>query len=119
MIFGIDVIVIAPGAVATPIWDKQEGADLRRLANTVYGPGLVALQQFSEESARTGLPPERIGDAVWKALTARRPRTRYTVAPDPTRQFLMQWLPKRVVDRAIARRLGFTSRVADAASRRQ
>ena len=34
---------------------------------------------------------------------------RYTVAPDPARYFLMQWLPKRVVDRAIARRLGLTS----------
>ena len=118
MVFGIDVIVIAPGAVATPIWYKQEGADLRRLANTVYGPGLLALREFSETSARTGLPPERIGEAVWKALTARRPRTRYTVTPDPARQFLMQWLPKRMIDRAIARRLGFTSRVADAAARR-
>ncbi len=52
MVFGIDVVVIAPGAVATPIWHKREGADLRSLANTAFGPGLAALLQFSEESAR-------------------------------------------------------------------
>ncbi len=27
MIFGVDVIVVAPGNVATPIWDKAEAVD--------------------------------------------------------------------------------------------
>ena len=37
MLFGIDVIVIAPGAVATPIWDKVAAIDMTRLAGTPYG----------------------------------------------------------------------------------
>ena len=36
MLFGIDVIVVAPGAVATPIWDKAEAVDVSQFANTPY-----------------------------------------------------------------------------------
>lgn len=32
MLFGIDVIVISPGVVVTPIWDKAEAVDLTRFA---------------------------------------------------------------------------------------
>ena len=38
MLYGIDVIVIGPGAIATPIWDKAEENDLARFNNTPYGP---------------------------------------------------------------------------------
>ena len=31
MIFGIDVIIVAPGAVATPIWDKADAVDARAI----------------------------------------------------------------------------------------
>ena len=27
MLFGIDVVIISPGSIATPIWDKSEQAD--------------------------------------------------------------------------------------------
>src|SRR4051794_19203021 len=32
MLFGIDVIIIAPGAVATPIWEKADRRDVERFA---------------------------------------------------------------------------------------
>ena len=35
MLFGIDVVMVAPGAVATPIWDKAE-VDITPFANTPY-----------------------------------------------------------------------------------
>jgi hypothetical protein len=39
MVFGIDVIIIGPGAVVTAIWDKAEATDIGYLAGTVYeGP---------------------------------------------------------------------------------
>jgi NAD(P)-dependent dehydrogenase (short-subunit alcohol dehydrogenase family) len=41
MLYGIDVIVIGPGAIATPIWDKAEQNDLTRYSNTDYGPAVV------------------------------------------------------------------------------
>jgi NAD(P)-dependent dehydrogenase (short-subunit alcohol dehydrogenase family) len=108
MLFGVDVIVVAPGAIATPIWDKAEALDIASLASTPYGNALGVFKDYAVANGRRGLPPEAVGEAVKKALTVSRPRTRYTVTPDPLRTFLVNTLPKRVVDRIIARQLGFS-----------
>ncbi len=105
MLFGIDVIVIAPGAVATPIWDKAEGAEAQFSA-TPYAPAIEKLTRYMVSNGKKGLPPERLGEAVKVALTAARPKTRYTVAPDPLQNFIGGVLPKRVLDNLLARRLG-------------
>jgi short-subunit dehydrogenase len=104
MIFGVDVIVVAPGTIATPIWDK---ADVEvPLANTPYAPALARLKSYMLANGRKGLPPERIGETVRTALTAARPRTRYTVTPNPLQNLMALMLPKRFVDNTISRRLG-------------
>jgi NAD(P)-dependent dehydrogenase (short-subunit alcohol dehydrogenase family) len=106
MLLGIDVIVIAPGAVATPIWDKAESLDLARYAATPYAAALARVKDYMLEQGRKGLPEEAVGAAIHKALTIARPRTRYVVAPDRLLNVLVNILPKRMVDRFIARRLG-------------
>jgi hypothetical protein len=58
------------------------------------------------DSAAKGLPPEKIGEAVLTGLTAAKPRTRYTVAPNPVQQIMFRMLPKRLVDRMIGGRIG-------------
>ena len=108
ILFGIDVIVVGPGAIATPIWDKAEALDISPLASTPYGSALRGFKDYAIANGRKGLPPEAVGEAVKKALTVSRPKTRYTVTPDPIRDFLVNTLPKRVVDRIIARQLGFS-----------
>ena len=111
MIFGIDVIVVAPGAVATPIWDKAEAVDPNLYANTVYLKPLIAVREYMIQSGRKGLPPEALGEAVWNALTVAKPKVRYTVTPEPFQNFLMNTLPKRMVDGMIAGRLGLKREV--------
>ena len=108
MLFGIDVIVIAPGAIATPIWDKADALDLSPLARSPYGAALGEFKDYAVANGRKGLPPEAVGEAVRNALTVSRPKTRYIVTPDPIRTFLVNILPKRVVDRIIARQLGLS-----------
>lgn len=111
MIYGIDVIAIGPGAVATPIWDKAEQADETAYAETDYAAVLKKFKDFFIADGRKGLPPERIGEAIHHALTAPRPKARTAVV----RNSLVNWtiptlLPKRVLDRLIAARLGLTRR---------
>jgi NAD(P)-dependent dehydrogenase (short-subunit alcohol dehydrogenase family) len=106
LIYGIDVIIINPGSVVTPIWDKAELNGPSRYAATDYAPFLQRFLDRALRSGRGGLPPEAVGDAVWTALTARRPRTFYPVV----RRRLLNWtiplaLPARVIDRLIAKRL--------------
>jgi len=110
MIFGIDVIVVAPGAVATPIWDKAEQIDTSRYANTSYATSLNKLKDYMLTIGRKGFPPEKIGEAVYHALTVRKPKVRYTVTPDPIQELMVKTLSKRLVDRLIAGRLGLKSR---------
>jgi NAD(P)-dependent dehydrogenase (short-subunit alcohol dehydrogenase family) len=108
MLFGIDVIVVAPGSVATPIWDKAEQVDLAPFAGTPYVPALKTMRTFMLAIGRKGLPPERLGEAVKTALTTARPKVRYTVAPNPLPLLMNAVLPKRTMDRIMARRLGLT-----------
>lgn len=108
MLYGVDVIVVAPGAVATPIWDKADAIDVSRYANTPYAKALAMVKTYMLEMGRKGLSPERIGEAVLTALTAPNPKVHYTVTPDPLQNWLMLHLPKRMVDRTIASRLGLT-----------
>ena len=104
--FGIDVIIVAPGAVATPIWNKAEQIDVTPYLNTPYATALERMRAHMLTLGKDGLPPERIGEAVLHALTAAKPKVRYTVTPQPFQDFLARNLPKRVVDRLIGGRLG-------------
>jgi NAD(P)-dependent dehydrogenase (short-subunit alcohol dehydrogenase family) len=103
---GIDVIVVAPGAVATPIWDKADALDVSRYDNTPYAGALGRLKQAAIEGGRKGFSEKKLGRAIYKALTTRRPKARYVVTPDPLLNFLGTHLPKRTLDRIVGRRLG-------------
>jgi NAD(P)-dependent dehydrogenase (short-subunit alcohol dehydrogenase family) len=106
MVFGIDVIMIRPGAVRTPIWDKADEVDVTRFANTPYYSSLDKVKEVMIGQGRKGYPPERIGRAVLKALTTARPKTAYTENPDRLQGAAVRLLPKRTVDKAIAGQLG-------------
>ncbi|HVV66157.1 MAG TPA: SDR family NAD(P)-dependent oxidoreductase [Rhizomicrobium sp.] len=108
MLFGVDVIVIAPGAVATAIWDKAEELDISQYANTPYLKPLERIRAYMLDRGPKGLKPEELGFAIHHALTAPRPRVRYTVTPDPLQEVAQAVLPRRFMDRMIARRLGLT-----------
>jgi NAD(P)-dependent dehydrogenase (short-subunit alcohol dehydrogenase family) len=108
LLLGIDVIVVAPGAVATAIWGKAEMADITPYRDTVFFPALEKVRAFMNGAG--GLPPEQLGEVVATALTTARPRVRYTVAPNPLQTFMMANLPRRIVDRMIGGRLGLLPR---------
>jgi NAD(P)-dependent dehydrogenase (short-subunit alcohol dehydrogenase family) len=105
--YGVDVIIIAPGAVATPIWSKAEELDIAPYANTVYAGPLARLQAYMLGLGEKGLPPERIGEAIHLALTTATPKVRYTISPDPFQVFMSEKvLSKRGLDGIVGKRLG-------------
>ncbi|MGA7994968.1 MAG: SDR family oxidoreductase [Bradyrhizobium sp.] len=108
MLFGVDVIIVAPGAVKTPIWSKAEEVDISRYKNSAYLPALEQVRKFTQHLSEIGLPPEKIAEAIADALTSASPKVRYQLTPDPMRHLITGLLPKRTVDRIIAKRLGLT-----------
>jgi NAD(P)-dependent dehydrogenase (short-subunit alcohol dehydrogenase family) len=113
MLYGIDVIIVGPGSVATPIWDKAEGLDISIYGDTEYAEAIRRIYKYMIEDGRNGYPPEKVGEVVLHALTTPKPRVRYAVVPgNPIRQFIQRLLPRRVIDRIIARNLGFQQKTS-------
>ncbi len=111
MLYGIDVIVVGPGAIATPIWDKAGESDLSRFNNTDYAPMLKGVENYMLAQGREGLPPSDVGDLVWLCFTHPKPKARYKILRRPFLDVtLPRWLGARTVDGIIAKRLGFPKR---------
>jgi len=107
MLFGIDVVIVAPGPVKTPIWTKgQQEFDMGKYKNSPYLPSMQKVTAYMQHLDSIGLPPERIAEVVHDALTLPKPKVRYQVAPDPMRHLITNVLPKRMVDKIIAKRVG-------------
>lgn len=111
MLYGIDVIVIGPGAIATPIWDKAEQNDLKRFNNTPYAKMVDRVADYMLKQGREGLAPEAVADLIWRCFTDEAPKVRYAILRRPFMdRTLPRLLPPRTVDRIIARRLGLSKR---------
>jgi len=107
MLFGIDVVIVAPGPVKTPIWTKgQQEFDMGKYKNSPYLPSMQKVTAYMQHLDSIGLPPGRIAEVVYDALTLPKPKVRYQVAPDPMRHIITNVLPKRMVDKIIAKRVG-------------
>ncbi|MFJ8630905.1 oxidoreductase [Streptomyces sp. NPDC093568] len=77
--FGIDVVVIEPGGIATE-WGGIAADQLEKSSTAgAYArqAEAVAAALRSEANAKRNSPPRVIADAIGKAVTARRPKTRY------------------------------------------
>jgi NAD(P)-dependent dehydrogenase (short-subunit alcohol dehydrogenase family) len=111
--WGIEVAVIEPGAVATPIWGKsieraeESQAKAPPEADELYGALIAKVTEESRKNAVEGVPPSEVAEAVGHALTATKPKTRYLVGRDAKmRARVAAVLPDRAMDAAIARALG-------------
>jgi NAD(P)-dependent dehydrogenase (short-subunit alcohol dehydrogenase family) len=107
--WGIEVAVIEPGSIDTPIWERAVGTYEKMAARAperqqeLYGKRLAGLQEGARKTAARGIPPDKAAGAIERALTARRPRTRYRVGLDAQGQVLLRrLLPDRALDRLLA-----------------
>ena len=111
---GVDVILIEPGGVKTPIWKKGEQLademlqDVPPEAEQLYGRMVETLRKETAKiEQERGIEPSEVAEVIGKALTASRPRTRYLVGTDAKlRGPMAKFLPDRLMDRMIGRALG-------------
>ena len=82
------VVVVEPGSIATPIWDKgtaavdEVSAKMRPGYQKLYGKQMQVMRKVSTETAERGLEPLEVAEVVEKAIRKRRPKTRYIVGRD-------------------------------------
>jgi len=111
MLYGIEVVVIGPGAVATPIWSKAEEIDPAPYRETRFFDALIRIRDYMSRNGPAGLPPAQIADRVLRAFTDAKPRFRYAIVPQRlTNWTLPKLLPERLVNSMIAKRVGLQRR---------
>lgn len=115
--WGVDVVLLEPGSIATPIWKKGEDgaaaltAALGARAQQDYGAAIQAVREAAAATGRRGIPADAVAAVVEEALTAPRPRARYLVGRDARlRAVLARFVPDRIRDRLIVRVLKLPGR---------
>jgi NAD(P)-dependent dehydrogenase (short-subunit alcohol dehydrogenase family) len=102
---GIGVVLVEPGGVKTPLISgiNGRGEQLSRVSPPGlvqrYGAMMTASLEFTTKTGQNGLEGSAVATVIGRALTVRRPRTRYLVGRDAQFQAAMASLPDRVVDR--------------------
>ena len=104
--FGIDVIVIEPGAIQTE-WAGIAADGLRQASGSGAYAALAdnhARMLESTKTSRLPSPPDVVAATIARAVRARRPKTRYATGGGArTILFLKRILPDRLFDRFIWR----------------
>ncbi|HXV87020.1 MAG TPA: SDR family oxidoreductase [Gemmatimonadales bacterium] len=102
---GIKVVVVQPGSILTPIWDKLAGIDLAHYRETSYAPVLPRVLEDALRRGRGGLPADRVATAVLRAVTDPNPPTRILVVRRPLLTRVARLLPDRWIDRGVRKAL--------------
>lgn len=106
-IYGIDVVIIGPGSIATPIWDKAEKTDFSQYENTKFAVPIQKFLDYALKTGRSGYSVETVGELIWQTLTVKKPRVRYPIVPNHFFNWtIARLLPKRVLDNIIGKQLG-------------
>ncbi len=108
---GVQVALVEPGSVATPIWEKgrveAERVSIPDDLQQAYGHVPAAMEKVMADTARRGVPAERVAATIERALTSPRMNARYVVGTDAKVMLLARrLLPDLVFDKVVRRVLG-------------
>lgn len=103
--WNIEVSIIEPGSSRTAIMSEAGDSAAAFDGDEAYRDLVEGMKVGFERSARGGIAPRKVAEAVHRALTARRPKTRYLVGPVAYLRSYTRILPDRWRDRIILRTL--------------
>ena len=108
MLYGIDVVIIEPGPIKTPIWDKTPPIEDNPFIGTVYESALRKFYgQMVIKGKIEGLPVGKVGKLIEKVISLKNPKTRYVITGRKWIDFIFPGiLPDRWLDRLFAKFLG-------------
>lgn len=108
VVYGIDAIVVGPGAIKTPIWEKAENnVSQGPYAGTRWEKPLATAVDLMTTAGDTGLSPEAVAKCIETALCAKSPKARYAPVPNKFTNFTIATrLPKRMLDKIFWKRFG-------------
>lgn len=101
-LFGIEVIIIGPGPIKTPIWSKgaDEEQELKYERSFFYKSLKIFQHVFVAGAVKKGWEPAKAAKIIFKAFESRKPKTRYSLVPGG---FVNSTIPRLLPDRALDR----------------
>ncbi|MDC1303102.1 SDR family oxidoreductase [Pelagibacterales bacterium] len=106
MIFGIDVVVVAPGPIQTPIWSKVDKVSMvKRYDNSAYRKVSSKMIRFAEALEKKGVSSEVVANRILSILTDSKSKTRYRIDVQWFQNTFLSLLPKRTSDKMIAKQM--------------
>ncbi len=108
LLYGVKVIIIEPGRITTPIWDKGEDflKEIRE-KESIFRKEAIKIGEYAIKKGKTaGLNPIEVGKLIYKALIAKKPKIRYLIAPSRMKYWMIKYfLTARKVDNMIKKEL--------------
>ena len=101
--YDIQVVIIEPGSISTPIWQKAKEAD--SYSGPEYESIVVFREKIIDSNIRNSLPVELVADRILKSINDQRVRNRYLVKAGAWKFNLLRMLPSSWVDRMISKKL--------------
>jgi len=100
--YGIDVIIIGPGGVQTPIWDK---GSLQEFKQTKYMGSMVKFFTYSVNRGKKGMPLEECSQKIADIFERRKPKVRYALVKKKLSWMISLMMPPRLLDRFFLKNL--------------
>ncbi len=107
MVYGIDVVVVAPGPVVTSIWDKVPHPT-SEVKNSDFGPFARRVYNYMVRMKSAGiLNPDILAGKIYDIMEKKRPKTRYTFVKNKFKEYIIPkyLLSPRKFDSIIKKRL--------------
>lgn len=110
LLYGIDVVLIEPGPIKTPIWEKSMDPLLDKFKASVYYPIMKKSQEkFMEPSIANALTSEKAAQLILDEFEKKRSKARKVIMSQKFKNWtLPKLLPTRILDKVLGKALGLT-----------
>lgn len=96
--FGIKTVLIEPGGIATPIWNKSKKQDTS-FVNEKYRKSLDVFKEVFIEAGNHGMDADKAARQIFKIVNRKKPKDRYIVAGNRLTTFLPLLIPRKLLDK--------------------
>ncbi|MGZ3692346.1 MAG: SDR family NAD(P)-dependent oxidoreductase [Pseudobdellovibrio sp.] len=104
--YNMKVIVVGPGSINTPIWQKGFEVIKTKYDNTDFAESFHIFSKMASAQAKNSLAPSAVSDCVLKALTDDDPCFRYAPIPNKlVNWYIPRFLPERLLNKLTAKAL--------------